>query len=373
MDVDLTRYPETTYVARNKTLKELFGQLERGEVSIDTTLYSLIKEKNWHEVDAYFASNPGKEAFFALLQQLFLFKYFLPEPEQLTRKEFEIATGIQQVRWMVDDENCRVVKNDTGISRKVGPRIMNNPGFTFEVESASFIFWDDIEPHEKDKIVHQVLTGIQRKLVLPMTGEQLNDFFTKTVWYRVLHHNINTNAYIRPGSWHGYGTQYDYYPIPETFNFSSIACIYAPKLVFGSLSDQTLLRYIAKERQRPYIAHLPDSISNLCDVHGLQQSIVSGWIHDISHSRNGMCSIRDTVRYINSMCNTTATSIDEIRESLLENDSIYYRCIDANEMIARVLNDTGKVLHSSFPQIVGKQKKTRKTRKHKTRKPRVRS
>ena len=73
-------------------------------------MYEMVKTDKFVEFDGLVAARPGKTNFYRIMQQLFLFRYFprarvTRSSEEITRRQFEIALGIQQVRWMVDTEN----------------------------------------------------------------------------------------------------------------------------------------------------------------------------------------------------------------------------------------------------------------------------
>lgn len=360
-----TDFIETMFLSKNENLKEIIRGIVDGEVEKDDMLYGLIKAGNWKGLDAFILEHTGQAAFFMILQQFFLFKYFLPnKDDSITRKEFEIAMGIQQVRWMVDPNNCRIKKvfdkNETTIInyKHDNGRILTN----YRVENADFCYWQDIPEDERTIISRQINEIIIRRLSNPPID--YNKIFVNTVWYKVLF--TKNGKKTTAGSWSGYGSEEDYYPIPETLNISDIACIYQPKLVFGSLSDFSLLKFIINYGQRPYIAHVPDSTSNLCDVHGLEHAIVAGWRHDIHHSFNGDCTT-DVLRYLNYYCKLDpkinfTTLKEEINKNAQESQLV--KCLKGpdGETLARGINDTGRVLHDPpFPHLAGGKRKTRRS------------
>ena len=105
---DLRRnFFETKYSSANPGLIRIMNELANEEVEIDPDILDMIRREQWIEFDAKIFDNEGKDFFWNVLQQLFLYKYFLPDDEKITRKQFEIAMGIQQVRWMANPNNCR--------------------------------------------------------------------------------------------------------------------------------------------------------------------------------------------------------------------------------------------------------------------------
>ncbi len=345
-----TDFLETMFLSKNTKLIEIIHRIVDGKVVIYDWLYRIIKAGNWKALDAFILAHHGKAAFFAILEQFFLFKYFLAEGESITRKEFEIAMGIQQVRWMVDPENCRM-KGDISENG----RILTN----YEVKHAEFYYWQDISDDEKTIISRQINEMIEYRLTKPI---DYNIKFYNTVWYKVLF--TKDGKKINAGTWSGYGSERDYYPIPETLNISDITCVYQPKLVFGSLSDVSLLKFMINYGQRPYIAHVPDSKSNLCDVHGLTHAIVAGWRHDIHHSRIGGCTNK-SIDYLNTYCHLDPKlNYTTLKDAINDETSNLMVCLRApdGQNKARIVNDRGMILHDPpFPHFAGGKRKTRRS------------
>ena len=96
---------ETMYVSKNRELKEIARTMDT--VEPNTALLGMIQHNAWHALDEYFRGMPGTTNFLSNLQQLFIFKYRLGN---ITRKQFQIAMGIQQMIWMSDTENCLLKK-----------------------------------------------------------------------------------------------------------------------------------------------------------------------------------------------------------------------------------------------------------------------
>ena len=384
-------YVATQYASKNKDLIRILTELINEDfLEKDITLYSLIRENKWKELDTYIQAHPGKENFWLILQQLFYFQYFVPDSEKITSKQFEISMGIQQVRWMDDDENCKVMRN-------------------YEVKGAKFLYWEDIPKREQSIIVDQVFKKIEWKLYGGKNKTDIQNLFLGTVWYDV---NLqNKSGRVDAGSFHGFGSNLYIYPIPETINLSTIACVYRPILLFGSLSDGSLLKYIIRNGQRPYIAHLPDSKSNLCEVHGNKHCICAGWYHDFHHSTSGGCG--NDITFLNKKC-ATNTTLETLQSEIRDETSKVSQCIDQTNkelmkcdekreklekqrkevkskedeknleekmkihydecgkyIWIRGSNDTGHVWHANFPVFRGGKRKTkkqkRKTHQSKTR------
>jgi len=246
-DPRLKSMVETMYLSKNPELKAIAGTMD--SVKENDTLLDIILTNDWPALDGYFREMSGVDNFLKNLQQLLIFKYRIG----LTRKQFQIAMGIQQMVWMTDPENCVIKK-------------LSQPPPT-----SKFVMWEDIPPEEKPSI----LTKIHNKIKKRYRGEvSLDGFFNGTVWYSV--ENITSDI------WGGYGTSEQYYPIPETLNFTRIANIYVPELIFGVLGDITLTEHIATRSSRPYIANLPSK--GICDLHNRRFHICTTWIHDFGHA-----------------------------------------------------------------------------------------
>jgi hypothetical protein len=350
-DFQLRQWPETMYVSKNPMLKEILSSWD--SIPENADLLTLIRNGKWSELDAYIRERPGKLEFQNILAQYLIFRHRNTEP--ITRKEFETAMGIQQVRWMVDPDNCRSFKN-------------------YVVHDATFSYFQDISIEEQTLIINEMIWDIQYKGIDKKykTIEGMQEFFQGTIWYDVKYVGV-------VGSWKGFGLRGQWFPISETINLSTIACIYAPQLVFGALSDLSLFKHIVNYEQRPYIAHIPDAKSNLCDIHNIKHMVVAAWMHDFSHSRGGG-GCYDGLRYINNQCKENGvpvnlTNVAQIKDDINNESSPLYQCfienikrmknIENGIIIARRLNDNGVIHHVPFPAIRGGKRKTRRMRKSK--------
>lgn len=266
-DVDLTKYAETRYLSKNKTLKRIMSQIEKGEVEKDEEIYSLISTNNYQGFDAYIRAHPGAQNFFRILQQIFLCEY----SGIINRKQVQNSLGIQQARWASDDENCaKIIYNKTF------------PTLSYTIVGTDFIYWQDI-PHNIQLTILNELYKMIKQRMYKGSLEQLNNALNFTIWYRV----TDSRARNTGGSWQ---FSVPYFPIPETFReINLISCIHVPELIFGTLSSQTLTKYIMTYQKRPYICHLPESKGNLCNVHFVNYQIFEIWYHDFFHSTSGHC------------------------------------------------------------------------------------
>lgn len=275
----LKKYSETQFISANKDLQRMMRELESGGVVLNKEIEELIKTNRWKAFDKYILDNVGKIKFFEILQQLFLLHYFVDD--KISRRQFQTALGIQQVRWMVDPENSKDIS--TMIKNAEGNPVVQTK--EYEVVSADLFIWEDIMPEIRSNITAKLYSFIQDRLYEPKPDESLNFHYLGSIWYKVKTKPEEIRA------WRGWGPEFDYYTIPETFNFSRIACIYAPTLLFGSLSEPSLLKYIMGNKLRPYVMHLPGALSNLFEIHGNGGMIVANWRHDFTHSRgNPSCA-----------------------------------------------------------------------------------
>ena len=326
---NLKRFKETMANSGNDQLQLIVEEVLSDKIVTDAAIAELVKTNKWAEFDAYIQSNPGVANFYRIFQQLFL---LYNKKSEISRKQYQTALGIQQVRWMVDDENCKDMD-------------------TYSVISAKFFDWRDIPADEQNLIQVELYDNIKDRLYSKTITKELNGHYNGSIWYKV-----ETTRGSGIGSWEGFGSKHDYFPITETINFSKLSCIYSPVLIFGSLSEQSLFKYIIIHKQRPYAMHFPTSKSNLCKIHGDKAMIVANWRHDLHHSRSGNCSTG--FHYINDNCKTYENE-DTIVEAVKNIESPLNKCIyDKTEMpiyypgqkidtkgnsITRVMNDTGAI------------------------------
>lgn len=408
---------ETKYVSRNPDIQQLFREInervQAGSISInDMELYQMIRENNWRTLDSYIQRHIGKDNFYRILKELLTYKYFLPETQQITRKQMQNALGIQQARWVNDPENTYICPS-------------------YDIKAVTFKMWEEIPNEEKTIMLEQIHENIRDRLNPGMTKNNINSLFNNTVWYLL---DVSPPAPPRPPAkrpttpprppsakrptpitpprppfvggyigWKGYGEKRLYYPIPETINLSTISTVYPPILVFGSLSELTLARFVVEHRQRPYASHLANSKSNLTCIHDKEQTIFANWVHDFQHSRSDpsfTIAGDDFFSFLNSTLRdiigvellTPENAVNKLAEIA---DSITIKPEDNEETKqekirkkARVMeyigyvNDTGRIWHREFRPFAGgrkaltrrirksKRKKTRKT-KRTTYKPRA--
>jgi len=327
---------ETVYLNKNRELKELARTIDVVETNRD--LLRTIQGNDWSGLDNYFRVMAGEDNFLINLQQLLIFKYRVG----ITRKQFQIAMGIQQMVWMTDPENC--------IVKQLG------------MPDSKFTLWEEIPREEKEEIL-RILHGriSQRYRAIDILSDE---FFTGTVWYSV--------SGLR-GPWPGFGITRQFYPIPETLNFTRITSIYVPELVFGILGDISLTKHIAEKSRRPYIANLPRK--GICDLHTRQYHICTIWIHDFTHAstddgrRVSLTSTLEKMEPYKHWLADPAHSVykatdKKLQTIIAENPPTAEDAIALKEIVAsREMNDSGFIWKEVETVEGGKKRATRRSRR----------
>jgi hypothetical protein len=374
--VDLTEYRETMYVSKNKDLKRIVGELKAGKYNTDNPITSkMLLAKQYKEYDAYLVEAelykwPGVRTFFNTLQQLLYLKYFAPANERLPRDCFQTAMGILQARWAIHKENCR-------------PKDLR-------LEIVQFHYWEDLTPEVHSEIVAKLVNMIGDKMYetdgSPQEKKtQISNVLKRTVWYAVAT-TMSPEIFDNTKVFSGFSvpsTCFRFFPVPETIRqFSLISCIYVPEIVFGILSSATLFKHIVLYECRPYVGHLPNSKSNLCDIHTAFVDIFRTWFHDIVHSSTDDCT--DGLNVVNSMlgrppCDLPAfDSVDTFRTELRDRGSKLNACIrhlaetkpeGQQDDIITTVNDLG-LTFGKVPTWGGFRKKSKKRSKRKRRRTR---
>jgi hypothetical protein len=288
----LKKYKETMYISKNKHLQQIICEALDVTFNQDAQILEYVSNNKWKDFDEYIIINNGIDNFYKLFQQLFFLHNLA---KVITLNQYQIALGIQQVRWMVDPKNEENMK-----MFGIPPNITDYKDMNFmlyQVTDAQLFIWEEIPTEEKTAIQQQIYDYIKDQLYESHINNTLNDHYNGSIWYK-----DTTSAQV--GAFKGFGLKYEYYPITETINFSNIACMYCPVLVFGILSGQSLLKHIILHKERPYAMHFPRSRRNLVVIHGLQHMILANWRHDFVHLRNELQIHCDTgFEYIKKNCN----------------------------------------------------------------------
>ena len=385
-DVDLTKYAETRYLSKNKTLKMIMGQIEKGQVTKDEEIFSLISTNNYQGFDAYVRAHPGAQEFFRILQQILLFEY----SGIINRKQVQNSLGIQQARWACDDANCAKIFSNERF-----------PMLSYNLVAVNFFYWQDIQADIQSIILTELYFMIGHRMYEgPMSEqikmhldyyvedidvgacgencdeesrEKLNNALNDSIWYLV----TDSRKQNPGGSWQ---FSVPYFPIPETLRqLSLISCIHVPELIFGILSEETLTKYIMTYEKRPYICHLPESKGNLCNVHTLRESIFGIWYHDFFHSKNAVCYSfyhhlnREAKKFVEGWNDVTAENIMEQLSDPTSKLNVLFDLSKTNNKVKdifRAINDTGWLFSNNrkVSSFGGKKRKSTKRKSKSKRK-----
>lgn len=299
VEIDLKDYIETQFVSNSATLKRIIGELKRKEKECNHALYDLLFMNHYKEFDEYISERPGRDHFYEILQQIFMFKYFLPEGKiPLTRKQIQNALGIQQARWSCDSENKD----------------------TYPVGQVKFNYYQELVPtydspfnralmdYRKGGVLHE--EKLYPEFLEKSEKEKLEKVFEllkDTVWYsyeedvflEMYHRRKPSNHFWIREPQNLYGEEIDVrycncFPLPESFaNLCDIACLHNPELVFGALSSPTIVKYYIIHGKRPFHCQLATSESsklNFKTADGNRTHLLSFWTHDMQHEALGNCS-----------------------------------------------------------------------------------
>jgi hypothetical protein len=316
--VDLSQYTETKFYSNSPTFKRMFGQLIDGLVKVNDTLYELLATNNYRGFDDYILKNEGRVNFLNILQQIFMFKYFLPSDKPpLTYKQIQNALGIQQARWSSDSEN----KN------------------TYPLGNVHFHYYQELVP-TYDSPFNKALMDYRKGGVLhkekmypewkeKTEEEQLMKLFEllqDTVWYSYdkepFLEMYKTGKPCRHFWIREPRVNYEdppdeellycnCYPLPESFsNLCEMACLHSPELIFGALSSPSIVKYYIFNEKRPFHCHLATenpSKANFTSADGANVHLLSFWTHDMQHEALGECSPDNVLDIMNRKLRRFAT------------------------------------------------------------------
>jgi hypothetical protein len=266
--VDLKIYPECMYLSKSLTLKRLMGEIIDKDVVVNELLHDMLRRNLYREFDLYVSHHPGREQFLQILQQIFLFKYFLPAGlEPLTNRQTQNALGIQQVRWVFDDENLQ--KNN---------RI---------TKPLTFHYYEELVDSPSHTVNERMMEA--RNFYDGVGLEDIYRALQGSVWYT--YDDADYQQFVPKTTEEFMG---NIFGIPESYShLCTIACIHPSELIFGSLSSTTIGKHYIFREKRPYNAHLPSTLPNnkmnISEVHKKQLDILNIWIHDFQHQLNGVC------------------------------------------------------------------------------------
>ena len=338
-DVDLKEYIETQFISNSAILKHIIGQLKRKEKECNHTLYDLLFMNQYREFDEYISARPGRDHFYEILQQLFMFKYFLPEGKRpLTRKQIQNALGIQQARWSCDSENKD----------------------TYPVGQVKFNYYQELVPTydspfnralmdpRKGGILHEAKMYPEFKIKSEEEKlEQVFELLKDTVWYSYdedvfleMYHRDSPSSHFWIKEPYG-ETDVRYcncFPLPESFaNLCEIACLHNPELIFGVLSSPTIVKYYIIHGKRPFHCQLatPESSKlNFKTADRFRTHLLSFWTHDMQHEALGECSPHIVLVRMNRKLSTFARKNHKDREYVpLTAENIKEQFEDVNSIL----------------------------------------
>ena len=300
LDVDLTHYTETQFLSKSKILKDILGPLIRQEVELNSEMYDCLIKNDYRAFDQYVDAHPGIDNFYKILQQIFMFRYFLPEGKP-THKQIQNALGIQQARWSTDDENKD----------------------TYPVGKLTFHYYQERVPSYDSPFNEALMKpshgGILQEAKLypefkqksqPEQLQIVHELLRDTIWYsyeeeaflNMYHRNTPCRLFwirepLSLGKRKADADDVLYcncFPLPESIsNLCEIACLHNAELVFGSLSTPTIIKYYIMHGKRPHHCHLAKptrSDMNLKNADGINVHLLNFWTHDIQHEALGECS-----------------------------------------------------------------------------------
>ena len=255
-EIDLKQYAECVFVSGNVKLKNIFRDLQDGKVVCNDEMYDLLVSDNYRQFDAFVMDRAGIDNFWDILQQIFLFEYFLPQDKRkLTRKQIQNALGIQQARWSTDPAN---VDRDERILRPVRfvyyEDVVASPDSLMNVEICRLMrykYYDERYRDQKNRSTYDLQDSLKKKVY---------NLLRKTVWYIFDDHDF-LDTVTPKGFWFsipgGHKREYNLYPLPESFNtLCDLMCFHNFDLVFGTFSGYSMLKYYLFQEKRPMNCHV---------------------------------------------------------------------------------------------------------------------
>lgn len=270
----LMRFLETKYVSKNKSIQQTFDYIFSHDTihydelkSLHTSaqqrhawrpelenkdyengyaqLFDYIKKYNWKGVDSLFAEQYNNREHFRMIFAILAKWYY--HYKSISRLQYENTLGIQQARWALSPDNKYANYLFNGIRG-------NLVDFTFHLVKNIDKF-----PYASDLYL----------------SEEIKLCFYQHSKNKVVYTANFTN-----------GEPY-HLAIPETFNLSQCANVYRPRLVLGSFTSCSLLKYMKQYGERPFVCHHPD----LSDTHNSTHfdgiagmNVFEHWAHDARHT-----------------------------------------------------------------------------------------
>lgn len=338
-EVDLKAYRETEFVSKNLKLKDLFDQLVNGHVELNEPIHRALTTNNYKWFDEFVLAHAGIDNFYEILKQLFLFKYFLPYGmTPLTRKQFQNALGIQQVRWSTDAANTTNTTTVAPLTMHVYQDFVTDPHGVFNRKligegymGGGILRRDKMYPEFAAKSAEQqredVTRALQDTIWYSFSKDDYLRFYASQDIFWLKADNDATDPARGLSSSEAERLPFNYFPLPEMmWNLSDMACFHTPELIFGVLTAQTLTKFIVRNSTRPYHMHLAGERPNLNlqEADGVKVMIEMFWTHDMQHERLGNCEPETNFRFLNEkltrFCRYRGIDCTEVTAENIQNE-----------------------------------------------------
>lgn len=246
----LLQFRETEYVSRSKQLRISFETVfaVQKDLSEYQAITCSLRDSDWKKVDELLQGAWNTTEHFVILFPLFFKMYYASK--EITLTQFQTVLAIQQMRWAYSKDNPYndVTKQFFEISLadiKSTGRMIFNVGY----------FQNRDNVYYKIRVLPRGKTG-QRRFFYVVGGDKSED-------------NI--------------------FPIPETFKrvFLEQKSHYSPRLVIGSLKSSSLVRFMFKYKERPFLCHHPlvsAAQNTLVFDQYPGEAIFVHWLHDYFHT-----------------------------------------------------------------------------------------
>jgi hypothetical protein len=208
-------------------------------------LFDSIKKYNWKAVDTLFSEQYNIKEHFRIIFALLAKWYYLDQT--ISRLQYQNALGIQQARWALSSDN----------------------------KFANFLFQGI-----KGDLLDFTLNQVKNIDKFPYGIESYLSAKNKLCFYQYSKNKVVYTANFKHNDTY-------HMAIPETFNLSKCANVYRPRLVLGSLTSCTLLKYMKQYGERPFVCHHPDlsDTNNSTHFDGITgMNVFEHWVHDARHN-----------------------------------------------------------------------------------------
>ena len=248
----LLQFRETEYVYKSQRLKKSFELvfLERQTFPEYQAITDSLRVSDWERVDRLLQGAWNTTEHFVVLFPLFFKMYYAKK--EITLTQFQTVLAIQQMRWAFSTDNPYYAKTTAFFEISFWDKKSKGRMF-FNVDYQRYI-------EKRNSVLYLIR-------VLPPGSGVEGSFFYNT-------HGRNQDIL---------------FPIPETYknNFLIGSTFYSPRLVIGSLKSSSLVRFMYKYKERPYLCHHPlvsATHNTLLFDHYPGEAIFVHWLHDYFHT-----------------------------------------------------------------------------------------